>query len=68
MKPKLSKIVVASSIIMNVLMITALLYMTKMMSIPDRASAPLIVLLSKPEGATTSQATYGQVLTTSPLN
>jgi hypothetical protein len=68
MKLKLNKIVVTSSIIMNVLMITALVYITKTMTIPDRAAAPLIVLLSKPEGATASQATYGQVLTTSPLN
>lgn len=68
MKMKLNKIVVTSSIIMNVLMITALVYITKTMSMPNRAEAPLIVLLSKPEGATATQATYGQIITKSPMN
>ncbi len=57
-----------SSIIMNVVMLSALVYLTKMISAPDSTTAPLIVLLSKPDGAATSHATYGQVLSSSPLN
>lgn len=68
MKMKLNKVVVTSSIIMNVVMLTALVYLSKMITVSDRMDAPLIVLLSKPQGATTTQATYGQVLPAPPLN
>jgi hypothetical protein len=67
MKTKLKNIAVISSIVMNLLMLTALVYVTKTMSMPDGAAAPLIVLLSKPEGAVATQAVYGQVLSASPL-
>jgi hypothetical protein len=63
-----NKVVVTSSIIMNVVMLTALVYISKMITAPDYTAAPLIVLLSKPEGATVTHATYGQVVPAAPMN
>ena len=63
-----NKVVVTSSIIMNVVMVTALVYISKMIVAPDYTPAPMIVLLSKPAGAGITQATYGQVLPASPVN
>ncbi len=68
MKIKFKNVMVTSSIIMNLMMMAALVYITKTTSLlPEGMPAPLIVLLSKSDGAATIPV-YGQVLSTSPLN
>ena len=59
---------VTSSIVMNLVMMAALVYIAKTAGLgPEGMPAPMIVLLSKADGAA-SVPVYGQVLSSAPQN